>query len=50
MENLIFNESLEVQFGGNFFRNVPVILQFDETPLIEVIKEEDLLRTIICDT
>jgi hypothetical protein len=41
MEKLIFQESPEVEFGSNRFINVPTILQFDETPLIQVVKSQD---------
>lgn len=42
MDKLIFQESPEVEFGSNRFINVPTILQFDETPLIQVVKEEQV--------
>jgi len=39
-DTLVFFESPEVEFAGNFFVNVPVILEYDDTPLIEVVQEE----------
>jgi hypothetical protein len=41
MDKLIFQETPEVEFGSNKFINVPTILQFDETPLIQVVKTQD---------
>ena len=41
MEKLIFQETPEVEFGSNKFTNVPTILQFDETPLIQVVKTQE---------
>ena len=38
---LIFSESPTVEYATNTFKNVPVILQYDETPLIEVVQEQD---------
>ncbi len=40
MINLIFNEAPSVKFATNTFINVPVILQYETTPLIEVVKAE----------
>ena len=37
---LIFFKSPEVEFAGNFFINVPIILEYDETPLIEIVQEQ----------
>ena len=31
---LVFSESPQVELGSNFFINVPVILQYKDTPLI----------------
>jgi len=42
MSELIFTTSPEFTLLTNKFINVPVILQFEETPLIEIIKEEQL--------
>ena len=33
---LVFSESPLVELGSNFFINVPVILQYKDTPLISV--------------
>ena len=41
MEKLIFQKTPEVEFGSNKFVNVPTILQFDETPLIQVVKTQN---------
>lgn len=38
-KSLVFQESPVVELATNKFVNVPIILQFDETPLIEVLKE-----------
>ena len=38
VNNLIFQQSPSVEYGGNYFLNVPIILQYDDTPLLEVIK------------
>ena len=37
-DRLVFNESPVVEFASNTFLNVPVILQYDDQPLIEVVK------------
>jgi hypothetical protein len=37
MEKLVFQSHPEVEIGSNKFINVPIILQFDDTPLIEVV-------------
>ena len=39
---LIYQETPTVTFATNTFINVPTILQFDDTPLISVVKEENL--------
>jgi len=39
---LIYQTSPTVTFATNKFINVPTILQFDDTPLISVVKEESL--------
>lgn len=36
--HLIFNETPQVEFGTNLFIDVPVILQFEDEPLIEVLQ------------
>lgn len=33
---LVFSQSPEVELGSNFFINVPVILQYKDTPMISV--------------
>lgn len=38
-EQLLFSAAPEIVFATNRFINVPVILQYDETPLIEVVNE-----------
>ncbi len=38
--NLIFFESPEVEYASNFFIDVPIILEYDDTPLIEVVQEQ----------
>lgn len=38
MDKLIFNQQPEVTIATNRFIRVPVILQYDETPLISVVK------------
>src|SRR5262245_42756548 len=40
MDDLIFSKSPDVHFASNIFRNVPVILQYKDTPLIEVVREQ----------
>lgn len=42
MDTLVFQTHPHVTFGGNLFVDVPVILQFEDTPLIEVIKEQEV--------
>lgn len=42
MNNLIFQTSPRVTFATNVFERTPVILQFDDTPLISVVREEQL--------
>ena len=39
---LIYQSNPTVTFATNTFINVPTILQFDDTPLISVIREENL--------
>lgn len=36
---LVFQKSPEIVLATNLFINVPIILQYEETPLIEVVKE-----------
>jgi hypothetical protein len=42
MDELIYQTSPAVTLATNLFVNVPVILQFDDTPLISVVKEQAL--------
>lgn len=42
MAQLIFSSSPAITFAGNTFINVPIILQFDETPLVSVVHEVSL--------
>jgi hypothetical protein len=39
-DDLVFSTSPEVEFGSNTFVNVPIILRYNETPLIEVTQVE----------
>tara|TARA_R110001583_G_C5634157_1_gene407319 strand:+ start:1543 stop:2055 length:513 start_codon:yes stop_codon:yes gene_type:complete len=41
MEKLVFQNTPNVEFGSNHFVNVPTILQFDDTPLIQVVKLQE---------
>lgn len=45
MPDLIYHSSPAVTFCSNTFINVPTILQFDDSPLISVVKEEALRYT-----
>ncbi len=40
MEDLMFVQSPKVRFATNTFIDVPIILQYEKTPLIEVVKLE----------
>lgn len=42
MEELIFNENTTIEFASNKFVNVPIILQYEDAPLISVVKTEDI--------
>ena len=42
MEKLIYQTAPRVTLATNHFINVPIVLQFDETPLMSIIKEESL--------
>lgn len=42
MEKLIYQTAPIVTMATNHFINVPIILQFDETPLISIINKESL--------
>ena len=41
MDKLIFNESPAVEIATNTFIDVPIILQYEDTPLIEVVKTQE---------
>jgi hypothetical protein len=43
MGKLVYQTSPVVTFGTNEFVNVPTLLQFDDTPLVSVAKEQDLV-------
>lgn len=42
MEELIYQTAPKVTFATNLFVNVPIILQFDDTPLISIVREQTL--------
>ena len=42
MKELIYHPTSEVTFATNTFVNVPTILQFDEAPLVSVVREAAL--------
>src|SRR3970040_1843251 len=42
MAKFIYQNSPRVTFATNRFVNVPIILQFDDTPLISIVREEQL--------
>ena len=42
MPELIYTTSPTVTLGSNTFVNVPTVLQFDDTPLISVVREQAL--------
>lgn len=42
MNKLVYSTSPKVTVATNHFTNVPIILQFDETPLISIVKAEQL--------
>ncbi len=42
MEKLIYQTAPTVTLATNIFINVPIILQFDDTPLISIVKEQSL--------
>jgi hypothetical protein len=42
MEELVYQSTPTVRFASNTFINVPTILQFDDTPLISVVRGESL--------
>ena len=39
MDNMIFSQAPDVSFATNIFRNVPVILQYETSPLIQVVNK-----------
>ena len=45
MNQLIYQSSPKVTFASNTFINVPIILQFDDTPLISIVREQNLGMT-----
>ncbi|WP_286917810.1 MULTISPECIES: hypothetical protein [Pseudomonas] len=40
MDKLVFQNAPSVILGTNTFTNVPIVLQFDDTPLIQVVRTE----------
>lgn len=42
MDKLIYQTAPTVTFATNRFTNVPIILQYDDTPLISIVKEQSL--------
>lgn len=42
MDKLIYQKESVVVLATNTFVNVPIVLQFDDTPLISVVREEEL--------
>jgi hypothetical protein len=45
METLTFQTAPTVTFATNRFTNVPIIFQYDDTPMISVVKDETLNYT-----
>jgi hypothetical protein len=45
MKELIYHSSPAVTFATNTFINVPTILQFDDTPLVSIVREATLAYT-----
>jgi hypothetical protein len=45
MEKLIYQTVPRVTIATNHFENVPIILQYDDTPLISIVQEQDLRYT-----
>jgi len=43
--NLIYQTAPAVNLATNIFINVPTILQFDDTPLISIVREQNLAYT-----
>lgn len=42
MSELHYHSTPTVKFGSNTFVGVPTILQFDDTPLVSIVREQDL--------
>ena len=42
MDNLVYQTYPQVTFATNKFINVPIILQYDDTPIISIVKEHSL--------
>lgn len=40
MDKLVFQEVPSVELGTNIFVNCPIVLQFDDTPLIQIVRKE----------
>lgn len=40
MDRLIFSKSSSITIATNTFINVPIILQYEDTPMIQVVKDE----------
>lgn len=45
INSLIFGQRSVIRYGGNIFINVPVVLQVDDVPLIEIIKNNEISWT-----
>lgn len=45
MPDLIYHSTPRVTFASNTFINVPTILQFEDTPLVSIVREEGLGHT-----
>lgn len=45
MKELVYHSSPAVTFATNTFINVPIILQFDDTPLVSIVREASLAYT-----
>jgi hypothetical protein len=45
MKELVYHSSPAVTFATNTFINVPIILQFDDTPLVSIVREAALAYT-----
>ena len=41
MTDLIIHNTDWIEFGGNFFQNVPILIQYKSTPLVEVVNHVD---------